>query len=133
MLCCAQSFQSCLTLCDPMDHGLSGFSVHSPGKNTGVGGHFLLQYILESNTISHAFCKSKKAVYQYIIILGNFENAQEHNNNKMKLYKILDPRQDLCQSFECKTLFLCGPMNIGFIKFKLFCSSLFKKTLASNL
>ena len=37
--------QSCLTLCDPMDYSLSGSSVHgdSPGKNTGVGCHALLQ------------------------------------------------------------------------------------------
>ena len=31
----AKSHQSCLTLCDPIDD--------SPGKNTGVGCHFLLQ------------------------------------------------------------------------------------------
>ena len=32
--------QSCLTLCNPMDCSLPGFSVHgdSPGKNTGEGG-----------------------------------------------------------------------------------------------
>ena len=46
--------QSCLTLCDPMDCSLSGSSVRgdSPGKNTGVGCHALLQGILpnqESN------------------------------------------------------------------------------------
>ena len=37
--------QSCLTLCDPMDCSLPGSSVHgdSPGKNTGVGCHALLQ------------------------------------------------------------------------------------------
>ena len=37
--------QSCLTLCDPMDHSLAGSSVHgdSPGKNSGVGCHALLQ------------------------------------------------------------------------------------------
>ena len=37
--------QSCLTLCDPMDCSPPGFSVHgdSPGKNTGVGCHALLQ------------------------------------------------------------------------------------------
>ena len=29
--------QSCLTLCDPMYCSPPGFSVHSPGKNTGVG------------------------------------------------------------------------------------------------
>ncbi|CAN0153961.1 unnamed protein product [Rangifer tarandus platyrhynchus] len=37
----------CLTLCDPMDCSLPGSSVHgdSPGKNTGVGSHTLLQGI----------------------------------------------------------------------------------------
>ena len=33
----AKSLQSCPTLCDPID------SRDSPGKNTGVGCHFLLQ------------------------------------------------------------------------------------------
>ena len=35
----------CLTLCDPMDCNPPGSSAHgdSPGKNTGVGCHFLLQ------------------------------------------------------------------------------------------
>ena len=39
--------QSCLTLCDPIDCSLPGSSVHgdSPGKNTGVGCHALLQGI----------------------------------------------------------------------------------------
>ena len=32
--------------CHPMDYSLPGYSVHdSPGKNTGVGCHFLLQEI----------------------------------------------------------------------------------------
>ena len=37
--------QACPTLCDPMDCSPPGFSVHgdSPGKNTGVGCHALLQ------------------------------------------------------------------------------------------
>ena len=37
--------QSCLTLFDPMNYSLPGFSVYgdSPGKNTGVGCHALLQ------------------------------------------------------------------------------------------
>ena len=40
-------FQSCLTLCDPMDYSPPGSTVHgdSPGKNTGVGCHGLLQGI----------------------------------------------------------------------------------------
>ena len=37
--------QSCLTLCNAMDCSPPGSSVHEdfPGKNTGVGCHFLLQ------------------------------------------------------------------------------------------
>ena len=43
----AESLQSCLTLWDPMDYSPPGSSVHgdSPGKNTGVDCHFLLQGI----------------------------------------------------------------------------------------
>ena len=48
MLCVCVSLQSFLTLCDPMDCSLSGSSAHgknSPGKNTGLGYHALLQGI----------------------------------------------------------------------------------------
>ena len=39
--------QSCLTLCDPMDCSPPGSSCpwNFPGKNTGVGCHFVLQGI----------------------------------------------------------------------------------------
>ena len=45
MLCCAA--QLCPTLCDPMNWGVPGSSVHgdSPGKNTGMGCYALLQGI----------------------------------------------------------------------------------------
>ena len=45
--CCAKSLQQCLTLCNPMDCSPPGYSIHgdSPGKNTGVGCHALLQGI----------------------------------------------------------------------------------------
>ena len=40
----AKSLQSCPTLCDPIDGSPPGSSPwDSPGKNTGVGCHFLLQ------------------------------------------------------------------------------------------
>ena len=40
----AKSLQSCLTLCDPIDGSPPGSPPwDSPGKNTGVGCHFLLQ------------------------------------------------------------------------------------------
>ena len=47
--------ESCLTLCDPMDCGRPGSSVHeeSPGKNTGVGCHVLLQGIFPTQGSQH--------------------------------------------------------------------------------
>ena len=41
----AKSLQSCPILCDPIDSSPSGFPRpwDSPGRNTGVGCHFLLQ------------------------------------------------------------------------------------------
>ena len=40
----AKSLQSCLTLCDPIDGSPPGSHPRdSPGNNTGVGCHFLLQ------------------------------------------------------------------------------------------
>ena len=40
----AKSLQSCPTLCDPIDGSPPGsHSWDSPGRNTGVGCHFLLQ------------------------------------------------------------------------------------------
>ena len=44
--------QSCLTLCDPMDCPWS-----SPGQNTGVGCHFLLQGIFLTQGLNlHLLC-----------------------------------------------------------------------------
>ena len=42
--------QSCLILCNPMDYSLPASSVHrdSPGKNTEVGCHALLQGIFST-------------------------------------------------------------------------------------
>ena len=51
--------QLCPTLCDPMDCGLLDSSVHwdSPGKNTGVGNHALLQEIfLTQGSNPHLLC-----------------------------------------------------------------------------
>ena len=50
----AKSLQSCPTLCNPMDCSPPGSSVHgdSPGKNTGVGCHALLQGILPTKGLN---------------------------------------------------------------------------------
>ena len=52
-----KSLQLCLTLCDPVDHSPPGSSVtgDSPGKNTGVGCHALLQGNLHNPGIKPAF------------------------------------------------------------------------------
>ena len=41
----AKSLQSCPTLCDPIAAQQAPRPWDSPGKNTGVGCHFLLQYM----------------------------------------------------------------------------------------
>ena len=55
----AKSLQSCWALCDPMDCSPPGSSVHgdSPGKNTGVGCHALLQGIFPTQGLNlHLSC-----------------------------------------------------------------------------
>ena len=46
--------QSCPTLCDPLDCSLAGSSVHgeSPGRNTGLGCHALLQEIFPTQGLN---------------------------------------------------------------------------------
>ena len=46
--------QSCLTLCDPMNYSAPGSPVHgdSPGKNTAVGCHALLQGIFPTHRLN---------------------------------------------------------------------------------
>ena len=54
-VCCVQS---CLTLCNPMDYSPPGSSVHGifPGKDTGVGFHFLPQGIFSTQGLNpHLF------------------------------------------------------------------------------
>ena len=50
----AKSLQSCPAICDPMDCSLPGSSVHgvSPGKNTRVVCHFLLQGIFPTQGLN---------------------------------------------------------------------------------
>ena len=48
----AKLLHMCLTLCNPMGYSRPGSSVHgdSPGKNTGVGCHALLQGYIQKST-----------------------------------------------------------------------------------
>ena len=53
-LYCAVLSHSCPTLCNPMDYSPPGSSIHgdSPGKNTGVGCHALLQGIFPTQGLN---------------------------------------------------------------------------------
>ena len=57
--------QSCPTLCDPMDCSLPRFSVHGifPGKNTGVGCHFLLQRIFPTQRSNPGLLHYRQMLY----------------------------------------------------------------------
>ena len=57
--------QSCLTLCDPVDCNPPGFSVHgdSPGKNTVVGCHILLQGILPTQGLNPGLPHCRQILY----------------------------------------------------------------------
>ena len=55
----AKSLQLCPTLCDPMDCGSTGSSVlgDSPGNNSGMGCHALLQWIFSTQGLNLSlFC-----------------------------------------------------------------------------
>ena len=58
--------QSCPTLCDPMDHSPPGSSVNgdSPGKNTGVGCHALLQGIFPTQGSNPGLLRGRRLLYQ---------------------------------------------------------------------
>ena len=59
MYAAAESLQSCPILCDPMDCSPPGSSIHgdSPGKNSGVGCHALLQGIFPTQKMNlHLLC-----------------------------------------------------------------------------
>ena len=57
--------QSCLTLCDPVDYSPSGSSVpgDSPGKNTAVGCHALLQGIFPTQRLNPGLPHCRRLLY----------------------------------------------------------------------
>ena len=63
---CLLVAQSCPVLCDPMDCNPSGSSVHgdSPGKDTGMGSHFLLQGIFPTRGSTLGLLNHRQIVYR---------------------------------------------------------------------
>ena len=68
--------QSCPTLCNPMDCGLPGSSVHgdSPGKNTGWGCHAFLQGIFPTQGSNPGLPHCRQILY----CLSHQPEAQEY-------------------------------------------------------
>ena len=64
--CCCSVAQSCLTLCDPMDCSPPGSSVlgDSPGQNTGVGFHALLQGIFPTQGLNPGLPHCRRILYR---------------------------------------------------------------------
>ena len=62
---CCLGPKLCLTLCDPMDYSLPGSSVHgdSPGKNTGVSCHALLQGIFPTRGLNPGLAHCRQILY----------------------------------------------------------------------
>ena len=58
--------QSCLTLCNPVDCSPPGCSVHgdSPGKNTGLGCHALLQGIFPTQGSNRGLPSCRQILYR---------------------------------------------------------------------
>ena len=65
--------RSCLTLCEPLDCSPPGSSVHgdSPGKNTGVDCHALLQGIFPTQGLNPGFPQYRQILY-HLSNQGNF-------------------------------------------------------------
>ena len=73
--------QVCLILWDPMDCSLPGFSVHgdSPGKNTGVGCHSLIQGIFQTQGSNPGLPHCRQILYH----LSHQETSMEASNPRM--------------------------------------------------
>ena len=123
MQTCQLCAQLCPTLCDPMDCSPPGSSVHgdSPGKNTGVACHALLQGIFPTQESNPDFPHCKWILYhlsQSIFLQGNFL-MQELNRGLLRCRWILyqlsyQEDQETCQSSTQIRCLYCHLMVISF-------------------
>ena len=83
----AKLLQSCPTLCDPMDCSPRGSSVHgdSPGKNTGVGSHFLLHGIFPTQ-LSYVSCIGRQILHQYSINVASICTGKPKKKKSMTCF-----------------------------------------------
>ena len=81
--------QSCLTLCDPVDCSPPGSSVHgdSPGKNTGVGSHTLLQGIFPTQGLNPGLLHCRQILY-HLSHQGSPSLIAAHLSSKNTLFSL---------------------------------------------
>ena len=101
--------QSCLTLCDPMDYSPPGSSClwNSPGNNTGVGGHSLLQGILLTERWSPALQEISLRIVTHQVSLSMGFSRQEYQSE---------------QPFPSQRIFPSWGLNLGLLN----CRQIFK-------
>ena len=103
--------QSGLTLCDPMDCNPPGSSVHwdFPGKNTGVGCHFLLQGIFSTEG-------SNLSLGKWVLYQLNYQGSLEIIINEFKKYEHLHAQSwSHVQLFMTLDTVACqAPLSMGF-------------------
>ena len=140
----AKSLQSCLTLCDPIDGQPTRLRRpwDSPGKNTGVGCHFLLQYMK---------VKSKSEVTQSCLTLSDpmdcsLPGSSVHGIFQARILELCKEISSLSHSIvflyffaliteegflisPCYSLKLCIQMGISFLFSFAFCFSSFHSYL----
>ena len=91
--CCCSAAQSCPTLCDPMTSP-SGSSVHgnSPGKNTGMGCHALLQGIFLTQGLNPGLPHCRQILYHLSHQGHEFNqtpgNSEEQGKLSMGLWRV---------------------------------------------
>ena len=90
MCVCAWSLSCVQLFCDPMNCNLPGSSVHedSPGKNTGVGCHALLQGIFPTQGLNPGFPHCRRILY-HLSLQGSMAS---HSSRLDCLFLILNRR-----------------------------------------
>ena len=131
ILVCVLVAQSCPTFYDTMDCSLPGSSVHgdSPGKNTGVGSHSLIQGILLTHGSNPESLTSPALAGRFFTTSTTWEalvytrvklkepETEQNSTCYGELYSLFPPKFLLHKAvFKWNCLMISGKMLLYFIK-----------------
>ena len=87
----SEVIQSCPTLYDPLDCSLARFLCpwNFPGKNTGVGCHFLLQGIFPTQGLNPGLLRCRQTLYHL-----SHQGSPKEGNGYSLLYSCLENSMD---------------------------------------